>query len=107
LRDKPDARESRSRDFDGEDFADEGKWNARTLQVLNILRDQLKQSDEVSFRELSAGVTKRTAATCFLEVLQLKTWDIIDAVQEHSLGDIMITPKVKSCLGTPEFAAHS
>jgi chromatin segregation and condensation protein Rec8/ScpA/Scc1 (kleisin family) len=45
----------------------------------------------VSFQDLSAGVSKRVAAGCFLEVLQLKTWGRIRVQQEAPFSDILIS----------------
>lgn len=46
----------------------------------------------VSFDTLSAGVSKRVAAACFLEVLQLKTWGRIQATQQEPFDDILLRP---------------
>lgn len=46
----------------------------------------------MSFEALSAGVSKRVAAACFLEVLQLKTWGRIRATQEEPFDDILLRP---------------
>lgn len=48
----------------------------------------------VTFDELSAGVSKRVAACSFLEVLQLKTWGRINAVQSSPFGDISLTQAI-------------
>ena len=40
---------------------------------------------------MSRNTTRRTAAAAFLEVLQLKTWGVIDAKQDTPLGPILIS----------------
>ena len=66
-------------------------WNERTLKVFDILRERLKYKDEITFAEISHGITRRTAATCFLEVLQLHSWGQIKASQSDlEKGDIYI-----------------
>ena len=44
----------------------------------------------ITFEELTAGASKRTAASCFLEILQLKTWGYIDTAQSVPFADISI-----------------
>lgn len=41
-----------------------------------------------------AGGTKRTAAASFMEMLQLKTWGLVDLQQHSTFGDITILPTV-------------
>ena len=54
------------------------------------------QDSVVSFDNLSAGVSKRVAAACFQEVLQLKTWGRIQAVQQAPFEDILLCPSSAS-----------
>lgn len=70
------------------------EWNPRTKHVFDIVNDQLQRRGSISFQDLSVGVSKRTAAACFLEILQLKTWNIIDVTQGAPFETIVIT-KVK------------
>lgn len=65
-------------------------WNARTALVLEVLQDQLRDKDEVTFDEISAGITRKTASACFLEILQLKTWGLLSAYQDKPFSDIHI-----------------
>ena len=65
-------------------------WNARTALVLEVLQDQFKEKEEVTFKEISSGISRRTAATCFLEILQLKTWGLIDTIQDEPYADITL-----------------
>jgi hypothetical protein len=44
----------------------------------------------ITFSALSQNFSRRTAASCFLEILQLKTWGVLEASQDESLGDIYI-----------------
>ena len=55
------------------------------------MKMQLEEKDSITFEELTAGATKRTAAACFLEILQLKTWDYIETVQRQPYDDISIS----------------
>ena len=43
-------------------------FSVRTAMVRDVLKDQLKESDSVSFSSISRGISRRTAAACFLEV---------------------------------------
>jgi hypothetical protein len=64
--------------------------STRTTKVLEIMKVQLEERETVTFEELTAGASKRTAAACFLEILQLKTWDLIEVEQPHPFDDITI-----------------
>lgn len=66
-------------------------WNARTAKVFEILKEELGNQEEISFADIASGVTRRTAATSFLEILQLKTWGHIDLKQTAAFEDIMIS----------------
>jgi hypothetical protein len=66
-------------------------WNSRTAMVHDVLQEQLKDTNSVSFKDISKGISRRTAAACFLEVLQLKTWGYIDVAQSKPFADINIT----------------
>lgn len=70
-------------------------WSARTAMVFDVLQDQLKEEDSVSFKAISKGISRRTAAACFLEILQLKTWGFVDVAQESPFADIDISPTTK------------
>lgn len=43
-------------------------FSVRTAMVRDVLKDQLKESESVSFSSISKGISRRTAAACFLEV---------------------------------------
>jgi cohesin complex subunit SCC1 len=72
-------------------------WNARTAKVFEILKDQFSESkgQTVSFRDISQGVSRRTAAGSFLEILQLKTWGLVDMKQDIPYEDIQLRPTQK------------
>jgi cohesin complex subunit SCC1 len=68
------------------------KWHPHTVQLMTMLREKMEHKSKVSYNNLTAGARKRrTAAGCFFEVLQLKTWDYIDVKQREPYGDITIT----------------
>jgi phosphoglucomutase len=56
-----------------------------------MIGDQLRDKDEITFSDISTGISRRTAASCFLEVLQLKTWGLIDCRQSAPFEDIFIS----------------
>ena len=72
-------------------------WNSRTARVFEILKDTFRDApdESCSFKTISHGVTRRTAATCFLEILQLKTWGILTLEQEGPYEDMQIRPTHK------------
>ena len=70
-------------------------WNERTAKVYEVLKEQFRAKDSVSFQDISAGISRRTAAGSFLEILQLKTWGYIDAIQERPFAEITIKPTQK------------
>jgi hypothetical protein len=55
-------------------------------------KDNPDKDPYFSFNKHSAGFSSRKAAGFFFEVLQLKTWDVVELHQEKSYGDISITP---------------
>ena len=48
-------------------------------------------SGSVQFSELTAGVNRRSAAVCFLEILQLKTWGELELQQDQPYAEIQIS----------------
>ena len=77
---------------EGGDATSSSAWSGRTAKVREILCDEFREKDSVSFAEVTSGVSKRLAAACFLEVLQLQTWGMIKTAQENPLGDFEIKP---------------
>ena len=71
------------------------EWSSRTAMVFDVIQDQLKEHDSVSFNAISKGISRRTAAACFLEILQLKTWDFVDVSQDKPFSDIAISATSK------------
>ena len=77
------------------------KWHRNTLKVFDVLKKNLAptdgsdKKDVVSYNELSAGVSRRTAAGFFFELLQLKTLNYIELNQDESYGDIKVSAGVK------------
>ncbi len=73
---------------------DSSSMNVRTAKVREILQKEFeeKQKSEVVFQQMSRGVSKRVAATSFLEVLQLATWGQLKVQQDEPFGDIKIKP---------------
>lgn len=80
-------------------------WHRNTIRVFEVLKrkmapessgqDNVEKLDMVSYNDLSQGVTRRTAAAVFFEILQLKTLNFIELNQEEPFGDIIISPGVK------------
>lgn len=61
-----------------------------SLPIFNCLH--IFMQEHITFKDLSKGFSRRTAASCFLEVLQLKTWGVIEAKQNkpEDVGEIRI-----------------
>jgi len=70
-------------------------WNERTAKVFDVLKKQFEEKDSLTFQEISAGISRRTAAGAFLEVCQLTTWGLISAKQSEPFGDIHLYPTTK------------
>jgi len=79
-------------------------WHKNTVRVFEALKNKMapKEDDDdasvveqVSYNELAHGVTRRTAAGVFFEILQLKTLNFVELHQEEAFGDIQISPGVK------------
>ena len=76
------------------------KWHKHTVKVLSMLQRGMASIEEdgdkeLSYDKLSYGTSRRTACGVFFELLQLKTWDVIELGQEASYGDIKITAGVR------------
>ncbi|KAL3809139.1 hypothetical protein ACHAXA_007242 [Cyclostephanos tholiformis] len=50
---------------------------------------------QLSYNKLSTGCSRRTAASAFFDILQLKNLDFVELNQEKSYGDITITPGLR------------
>jgi cohesin complex subunit SCC1 len=93
-------------DFDAS-MTTTSKWHKNTIKVFDVLKKNLmptpsneEDDDEfaegtkqrtVSYAALSEGVSRRTAAGFFFELLQLKTLNYIELDQSNSYGDIAIS----------------
>ena len=84
------------------------KWHKNTVKVFQVLKknllspdgdsnydDDMPKKEFVSYNSLSDGVSRRTAAGFFFELLQLKTLNYIELNQSDSYGDITISAGVK------------
>lgn len=78
------------------------KWHKNTLKVFDVLKKNLAPPADgsaanllVSYNDLSEGVSRRTAAGFFFELLQLKTLNYIELDQDESYGDIKVSAGVK------------
>jgi hypothetical protein len=58
----------------------------------NGANEEEEKPAQLSFDTLTSKSCRRTAASAFFEMLQLKTWDFIDLHQCESYGDISIVP---------------
>merc|ERR1711971_1497491 len=84
-----------TRQEQGSDLAlSSSQWHVHTVKVLEIIKRNLQdeERDNLSYRSLTKGCSRRTASGFFFELLQLKTWDFIDVRQDESYGDVLITP---------------
>jgi hypothetical protein len=77
------------------------KWHRHTTKVYTMLKDGISSPEDpnkpnqLSYLKISKGVSRRTAAGVFFELLQLKTWDFIELEQDESYGDIQIAAGVR------------
>jgi cohesin complex subunit SCC1 len=91
-----------------EAISSSSKWHVHTVKVLAMLKQNMGMGEgaegeepklqQLSFDDLSKGCSRRTAASVFFELLQLKNWDFVDLDQEEEeggFGDITITPGVR------------
>lgn len=75
------------------DDTSQHKWHPHTVKVLGLLRKTLSESktEETTFSAIThAAKTRRTAAACFFELLQLKTLDFIQLDQHEAYGEIAV-----------------
>jgi chromatin segregation and condensation protein Rec8/ScpA/Scc1 (kleisin family) len=66
------------------------------IVIIIILGVLLQES--ITFQELCKGANRRTAAACFMEVLQLKTWGLVETAQTAPFGAISVAPTSKLVL---------
>eukprot|EP00980_Cylindrotheca_fusiformis_P008032 scaffold1709_cov95-Cylindrotheca_fusiformis.AAC.4 len=84
------------------DANDTTKWHKHTVKVLQLLQRKMDDDSNVDgeaipFHDLTQQCTRRTAASVFFELLQLKTWDFVELEQspEEPYGEISISPGVR------------
>eukprot|EP01041_Mallomonas_annulata_P005033 gene5033-10079_t len=65
-------------------------WNERTRKVAALIQSKVKDNNPIEFSALAEGGSRRVAAACFLEVLQLATWGRVAVHQPKPFGDIKI-----------------
>lgn len=86
-------------DYDDDDMTGTttSKWHKNTVKVFDVLKKNLGDDSKefVSYNELSEGVSRRTAAGFFFELLQLKTLNYIELNQYESYGDIKVSVGTK------------
>lgn len=69
------------------------KWHPHTAKVLGFLRQSMQEEPSTSYGHMTRNTkSRRTAAACFFEILQLKTLNFIDVNQSLPYGDIQVTP---------------
>jgi len=68
------------------------KWHPHTVKVFGMLKRNMTDGErnELSYDEISKGCSRKTAASVFFELLQLKTWDFIEVHQDESYADIQV-----------------
>ena len=73
LRERGRANENTAAGISGPKSHLASEFSARTAMVRDVLKDQLQSSEAVSFSSISKGISRRTAAACFLEVRTYST----------------------------------
>jgi len=71
-------------------FGTERNWHSRTVKMMRLCEGLLENKEQVSYQSLAKGKRRHIVASCFFELLQLKTWDRIDLVQDEPYGTIDI-----------------
>lgn len=64
------------------------EWNERTAKVAALIESKLQHKDIISFTDLTENGSRRAAAACFLEVLQLATWGRLKVAQRMPFEEI-------------------
>jgi len=98
VEDEDDSRQAAGTDL----VSANSKWHKHTVKVLDMLQRNMPQDNaQLSYNALSKGCSRRTAASVFFELLQLKTWDFVEVDQAESYGDIVIAPGLLFHQGPP------
>lgn len=88
----------------GDQNSNSTKWHKHTVRVLQLLQRKIKIDDSeedndkeshVQLQDLTQNCTRRTAASVFFELLQLKTWDFVELEQPEPYGDIAVSAGVR------------
>lgn len=77
-----------------QDFTSEN-WSTRTSDILDIMKAEFKKKNTLHLHRMCEGTTRRTAAACFMEMLQLKTYGYVEIEQLAPFADISISPTIK------------
>lgn len=72
-----EARRARTEAARQEEFT----WHENTVQIMTFLRKRMKGKSSYKFSQLTSRASRPTAASCFWELLQLKTMDFIEIKQ--------------------------
>jgi len=82
-------------------FGDQRNWHPRTVKMMRLCEGLLENKEQVSYQSLAKGKRRHVVASCFFELLQLKTWDRIDLVQNEPYSTIDIGRGPKFTEGIP------
>mmetsp|Transcript_36913 Transcript_36913/g.60020 ORF Transcript_36913/g.60020 Transcript_36913/m.60020 type:complete len:700 (+) Transcript_36913:250-2349(+) len=69
----------------------ESNWHQRTVNMMKLCSRLLEDKEELTYQSLAKGRKRRTVASCFFEILQLKTWDRIELSQDAPYENIIIS----------------
>ncbi|CAJ1957915.1 unnamed protein product [Cylindrotheca closterium] len=106
-----DGDDEENREAIGDQNSNSTKWHKHTVRVLQLLQSKIKspgdenqeveegegtsKQSHVQFEDLSHNCTRRTAASVFFELLQLKTWDFVELEQPVPYGDFAVSAGVR------------
>lgn len=68
---------------------------SNTLKVISLFKQNFRDQDELSVKNMLKGRSKKVASQYFFECLVLKSKDIIQVEQNEPFGDILITKTEK------------
>ena len=72
------------------------KWHKHTVKVYDMIHRTMPSSNDsgrprqLRFDTICNSVSRRTACGVFFELLQLKTWDIVELDQDEFCGDMKV-----------------
>ena len=76
---------------EGEEEAEERRWNKRSQQMLHVLNRVLQRQPTVGFKEMAAHNNRKQVASKFYTFLVLKKLQAIGVEQTEPYGDITIS----------------